>query len=1003
MLNLVKATHVKKIKFTCTKCDAKLRVPTHLAGVSAPCPKCGTTITAPTDITQAVEDEPRRPSSGAGSVAATSPGIHQDSSHSHEASYKPMGKESATALADPPVGKSVKPAAATEVTVPRREATAPGNAPLPKADPVAGAESTAPAASLSSPAAELPKTTSSVAIPTPVTRPLQPRPITPPTATESAPNFFTPPPPVLPLSPVAPEGPNTQSDAPVSLPDSDPVVVEVSSFPVPAPDPVPAASVITRPIQVHSRPSDLPDFRSEISGSDSLPRLDVSLAGHDAGQVGGALSGEHTGPPVRTRVQLPQPGVETQKFNPDDFIVPATAPPASPPAPAGPTEEAPPDLDLFDPDDIADAVEEADTARFLNIPIPSDSAPIPLDDLDDISFDDLADPGGSEEPPDLSGSDFDEEEEYYGDLAGDEEIPPGLEAPAWSEEELAGVSVSAGHVEIPWNLQPGSVPDDVESRAAEASGSRGESVAPPESDPHDDFAFDEVPVNSLQEGNFGKLFSQQSAGAQGNAPREPAHATSVPIPPAPATSAPTSGLEGSSEPQGDVLHELFGKSQVHRDDPKKLSLTAVVMISSIIGAAAIAVLMVVFLWQFGGGLDPAESYKEGSLVEGEAEQAAAASTASPALVADAGTFPDEVPAVIDPVAISRESSAPSSADESPSPKQVPETAEAPALSIDERVQQIVNGTGGTPATSGSVIGQPSLDLDIGAANTPPIPVETPAPAAALDSSSAPVPAAGSATSVSGSAGEESSVGTARPAADTAKSANYNPPSSFAAPGPNDSPLLRTNDLIDAFLRAPDWQSRIKYTYHGESLRPAIEDYYKKWPDNKIDRYYLQLFQMEQSTELGGPYWVYLVSTSDADQGFPLIIRVEDGNLKVDWEIYSEFFDRHFVRFREGTMPRPSTFRVVIERVSDYYGTDREAFTNMDDYLVYQINPPYGDLNEFSEYAFVEKDSEIAKKLEGVVGLGEEPLAVIVTLDEKPFSHGVKHFVITEYLTEGWFR
>ena len=24
---------------------------------------------------------------------------------------------------------------------------------------------------------------------------------------------------------------------------------------------------------------------------------------------------------------------------------------------------------------------------------------------------------------------------------------------------------------------------------------------------------------------------------------------------------------------------------------------------------------------------------------------------------------------------------------------------------------------------------------------------------------------------------------------------------------------------------------------------------------------------------------------------PLIVRVEDGNLKVDWEIYSEFFDR----------------------------------------------------------------------------------------------------------------
>ncbi|MDP4791014.1 MAG: hypothetical protein NWR99_03950, partial [Verrucomicrobiales bacterium] len=236
-----------------------------------------------------------------------------------------------------------------------------------------------------------------------------------------------------------------------------------------------------------------------------------------------------------------------------------------------------------------------------------------------------------------------------------------------------------------------------------------------------------------------------------------------------------------------------------------------------------------------------------------------------------------------------------------------------------------------------------------------------------------------------------------------KSANYNPPASFAAPGPDESPLLRVNDLIDAFLRAPDWQARIKYTYQGGSLQPAIENYYKKWPDARIDRFSLQLFQMEQSTELGGPYWVYLISTSDADQGFPLIIRVEEGNLKVDWEIFSEFNDRHFVRFRDGTMPRPSTFRVVIERVSDYYGTDREAFTNVKDYYVYQINPPYGDLNEFSEYAFVKKDSEVAAKLEKVVGLGEEPLAVIVTLDEKAFEHGVKHFVISDYLTEGWFR
>ena len=135
---------------------------------------------------------------------------------------------------------------------------------------------------------------------------------------------------------------------------------------------------------------------------------------------------------------------------------------------------------------------------------------------------------------------------------------------------------------------------------------------------------------------------------------------------------------------------------------------------------------------------------------------------------------------------------------------------------------------------------------------------------------------------------------------------------------------------------------------------TIEEYYKQWEDSRLDRFSLQLFQIEEDTSADGPYWVYLVSTSDTDQGFPLIVRVEDGNLKVDWEIYSEFFDQHYVRFQEGALASPQTFRVVIERKSDYYGTDRDKFENLGDYFVYEINPPYGDLNEFAEYAFLKK-------------------------------------------------
>lgn len=875
-------------------------------------------------------------------------------------------------------------------------------APASKEDPAV-----VPAALLSAPA--LPKTTVSVEIPTPVSRSPQPRPIIPPVPTETAPAFFTPPPPVLPITPVVPE-PDYRSEAPVSLPPANPVVVEVSSFPVPAPAPTPPASAITQPIQVNSRPSSLPEARSEVSGSGSLPRLDVSLAGQDLSGAAALLFAENAGQPVRTRVQLPQPGVETHKFSPDDFIVPSARPQEAPPVYQEPVLEIPPALDPFDPSDFADvAVLEATAPRqYLPIPLPGASDPIPLDELDDASYDDLPDLDGSEEIAYYPAPDPDEDDGYFADLSEADEIPPGLEVPAWSEEELASEFVPADPVEVPWNLQPTAVPDDVDFREVEAPAATQMPELLTRSDDRreslNEERYDEVPVNPLHEGSFGKLFLQQQAAA-GAAPAPPGMASAPAPAPAPRAIDPLPApvSQTPDQPEGDVLDELFGASLRRADDSKKLSKTAVVMISCLVGAAVIAVLMVVLLGQlFLGGRQPEDAYKEGSVVETDGGGSKGKASSAPVELDEAPM--GEAPASIDPVAVLRETDSGSAA------------AEAPALSLDERVQQIVNGTDAPPATGGSVIGQPSLDLvdeaitrfDTPTSLAPAVAAATAAvgtAAAATSPSVAPGSSAVEAAdpAMQGPAGLETADPASRSLGNTGKSANYNPPASFAAPGPSDSPLLRINDVIDAFLRAPDWQTRTRYAYQGDSLQPAIEDYYKKWPDNKIDRYSLQLFQMEQSAELGGPYWVYLVSTSDADQGFPLIIRVEDGNLKVDWQIYSEFYDRHFVRFRDGTMPRPETFRVVIERVSDYYGTDREAFTDVGDYYVYQVSPPYGDLNEFSEYAFVKKDTELAKKLEGVVGLGDEPLAVIVTLDEKPFGHGVKHFVITEYLTEGWFR
>lgn len=986
---------MKKLKFTCTNCDAKLRVPTHLAGVSAPCPKCGATITAPSDITQAVDDdEPRRASAPSPAPANTprSPG--------RETSPSLSQAPSATALAEP--RQQVASAPATAATMSAAVKATSQATPLTTAPPMPTPSSL--------PVAELPKTTSSVEVPTAPSRPLQPRPMTLPPAAEITPAFFTPPPPIMPLPPVAPE-PDFRSEAPMPmampLPSASPVVVEVTTFPVPAPAPPPPASIITQPIQVKARPSDLPGVRAEVSGSSSLPRLDVSLAGHDASAA--ALSAVNSGQSPRTRVQLSQPGLETHKFSPDDFIVPPTDLREKPPVREEARTESPPALEASYPEQgWGEAAREVETpADYLSLPLPVESGPIPLEDLE--NFDNASEEGLSdfnesaavlhETALNAGGPD----KTYYTELSDSEPIPLDREAAAWSEEELPSDFAELPAEEQPWDL---GAPTD--SDGFELSGMDSPPPLSTQPQGHNFDAvdqYDEVPVNPLHAGSFGKLFSQQSDPSReglSSVPQAPAPSESPAPLPRTIESLPSPIAEQLSAPESDVLDELFGGQGRSRGESKGLSKTAVVMISCLVGAAAVAVLMVVFLWQVLGGLDPAEAYKEGSLEETTTEGSTGKAKATPGVNEASGK---EAPAMIDPVAILRESAAPvASGGES----------ESPALSIDERVQQIVNGTGAAPSTGGSggsVIGSPGLDLIQDPVDKFPAPPSAPAPApGALAPAAAPAVAPSAEASPAqdpaapkmlGPAGQE--IPEAAPqslAAASSINKNYHPAASFAAPGPKDSPLMRTNDVIDAFLRAPDWETRLKYTYQGDSLRPAIEDYYKKWPDKQMGRYSLNLFQMEQKVEMGGPYWVYVVSTNDKDEGFPLIIRVEEGNLKIDWQIYSEFYDKHFARFLKGLVPRPSTFRVIVEQLTEYYGPDRAAFTDLEDYYVYQVTAPYDEINEF---AFVKKDSETAKKLQEVVGLGKQPLAVIITLDEKTFGPGVKHYVITDYLTEGWFR
>jgi len=835
-----------------------------------------------------------------------------------------------------------------------------------------------------------------------------------------------------------------RSAPPALIEDEAAVVVEEQVYEMPpAPEPVSPLAPITQPIRVSPPAGDLPISRENSSVPGTLPRLDVSLAGQDLAGAAAVLFGEGAAHQGRTRLVLPQPGAAPSGGNPGDFLAPPSAPASvaavsPPPVPVPLTP--PPVVERVVHPWTEDAVEtSAGTAfgetmaeyeeatlepmeavepglpivalpHYKTIPLPNETAPLSLDELEGEEV-------GAEswgETAILENDAIFDPEGYLGEPAIDEwhatpdaHLVPALDLPEGLERETTPPPRLAPPIAPPFPA------DWPEIETAPVPVPMGRSAYPATSGEET-----ELPENPLHEGSFGRLFAQQAPPDQ-----------VVPGPlgmgagQAPLDSTETSDLAA----EGDVLDELFYSNPRETGEKKRLSKTAIMAISTIVGVAIFAIVGVYFVINsFLGGFDPAEAYAEPEGGDASAETATGGTLAvKPKGVTVPTSVPDpgisDAPAVIDPVAMLREGAEPANGAVNPSGTA---TSDSPAISFDEKVQQRVNGTRGVGA---SVIGAPSLDLEqtpptdfsgvIPPTLTPPPAADTPPPASAVapgiaeatPPASATPPAATGVEALPSTAVEAAEPGNAPAAAPRSveppvtKDPNYNPPASFAAPGPNDGALGKTRDLVDAFLRAPDWATRVNYVYQGDSLRATIEDYHKKWAYKPFGRYSVQLYQMEADTSLGGPYWVFLVATSDEEEGFPLIVRTENGLLKVDWDIFAEFSDRHFLRFREGTMSPPATFRLIVERFSDYYGSDKDTFTDLKDYYVYQVNPPYGDLNEFSEFAFVKKDSPLAAQLDKLVRLGDEPLAVVIKLDQKTFAHGVKHYVITELLTEGWFR
>lgn len=952
---------MKKIKFSCPHCQAKLRVPSHLAGVSAPCPKCGQTIAAPIEKDDWVEDEPPSALAPAWIARGDEEEVRTPVRHSGESSYDSASRPSGVARG------TLTPPTRREAMSHRTEAPMPvsGTQMTPNLPPPTFAVPTVPAPTLPPPT-----------LPPPTLRP--PTLAAPPVAQPVAETYLAAP---------------LQVDAESSLPAGN------AAFAYPK-DVLPAPVVVSRPVLKETQPiqllprseqATLPMPRQSGSGLE-LPRLDVSLAG-DPAEAAALLIHQGPSPGGKTRLHLPQLGEQWDSTTPDDFLTPPEFyAPAGDDVAGGAQEgwgavEASPELAAWDGYDSAEVLEDAapptweenyeQTLQNEQSWVHAEEHGTPLEEIREVA---------AEYP----GYDYD----------------PGLHA-------------SHSKDPAPWDSQyglPADTTDETVSFDQESSPAPALTPLAPFGKIRQSQSGRE-PIKEDPNDSIASLFAKSEAAAE-EFPETPA--LPFVIPSRTEKTVQRSSLTAPILPPlppglitGDDLDDLLGNA----NESSGLSRSAVVMISVISAVVVLATITVVVFANAMGGF---QALSENEKLVNPEDRALLAPVPSGTALTDStgGANPasGDAPAQIDPVATERvvasspansaaslsgnldkplvlaDPAAPARIDLSEESAAEPTPGNqgaggAPDPVFEQSVQNIVQRSQSGPTGAGlSVIGgAPAPDLGVNpTANLTLPPLESqPKPAVATSPSPPTTPT---------------------PAAPSPAVSTYNPPATFPVPNDPRQPLGLTREVIDAYLRAPDWQTRLRYTYQGESLKPTIEEYHKKYTDKPLMRYALDLYHTEENPEFGGPYWVYLVSTNDAELGAPLIVRAEDGLLKVDWEIYAEFADQHFVTFQnQAAVASPRTFRLLVERLSGYYGGDRATFTDLDDYDVFQINPPYGLTNEFAETVFLPKSSELAKQLSQLVKLGEEPLAVIITVDWKTFPHGAKHLVLTNMVTEGWFR
>jgi hypothetical protein len=147
-------------------------------------------------------------------------------------------------------------------------------------------------------------------------------------------------------------------------------------------------------------------------------------------------------------------------------------------------------------------------------------------------------------------------------------------------------------------------------------------------------------------------------------------------------------------------------------------------------------------------------------------------------------------------------------------------------------------------------------------------------------------------------------------------------------------LTEPRAALKAFLTAPNWKERAKFTQHADILEREMKDYYTEHADSPIKADAIDYLTSQPTPDGKSRFHLFQVECGEG-YGFPVSVESMDGSFKVDWKSFVEFKDLQLPKYFEKYSSEPATFHAVLKR-THHFGSD---VPNQENKICFAAEPP----------------------------------------------------------------